>query len=226
VAREVDPAAIWPLCPSSVETAASGAYSIGMSVALELRHVSVEDYLAGEFDSQVKHEYLGGFVYAMAGATIAHDRISANVVASLHAGLRGKPCQPHTSDMKIRVKLPTHVRFYYPDASVICESNPPHDSFQDRPAVIVEVLSKNTRRTDQGEKKDAYLTIPTLQAYLLIEQNCPAVSVYRRTDQGFVQEMYTELKAVVPLAEIETELPLSEIYERVEFMPEPEKEES
>lgn len=196
-----------------------------MSAVPKSQQISVEDYLAGEFDSQVKHEYLGGFVYAMAGATIAHDRIAGNVFAQVHVKLRGKACQPYSSDMKIRVKLPTHVRFYYPDASVVCESNPPNDSCQDRPVLIAEILSRKTRRIDQGEKKDAYLTISTLQIYLLVEQDCAAVTLYRRTDQGFVQESYTELNAVIPLPELDITLPLAEIYERVEFMPEPVEEE-
>jgi Uma2 family endonuclease len=88
--------------------------------------------------------------------------------------------------------------------------------------VIVEVLSRETRRTDEGEKKDAYLTIPSLQAYLLVEQEMPAVTVNRRVEQGFVREVYTGLNAVIPLPEFDTELPLSEIYEDVEFTPETE----
>jgi Uma2 family endonuclease len=196
-----------------------------MSAALKLRQVSVEEYLAGELNSPVKHEYLGGFVYAMAGATNAHNLIASNVLGELHGKLRSKPCRPYNSDTKIRVKLPTHTRFYYPDLSVICESNPPSSSFQDQPVIIVEVLSNKTRRIDQGEKKDAYLTIPTLQLYLLIEQECAAVSAYRRTDQGFVQQMHTNLESIIPLVELGIELPLAEIYEGVEFAPEPEEEE-
>jgi Uma2 family endonuclease len=192
-----------------------------MSAALKLQHLSVENYLSGELASEVKHEYLGGFVYAMAGARNVHNLIAGNVFARLHARLRGTPCRPYNSDTKIRVKLPTHVRFYYPDASIICDSNSPSDSFQDQPVLIAEVLSHKTRRIDHGEKKDAYLTIPTLHAYLLIEQDCPAVTVYRRTDQGFVGEAYTELEAIVPLSELGAELPLAEIYEGVEFVPEP-----
>jgi Uma2 family endonuclease len=136
--------------------------------------------------------------------------------------LRGSRCRPYNSDTKIRIRLPTHVRFYYPDASVICRPNPPNDSFQDEPAVISEVLSRKTRRLDEGEKKDAYLTIASLSAYLMIEQESPLVVVYRRTEQGFVREVYAGLEAVIPLAEIGTELPLAEIYEGVEFSPEPE----
>ena len=199
---------------------------MAMTAVPQLRNVPVEEYLAGELDSQVKHEYLGGYVYAMAGATNAHNRIASNVLGVLHARLREKPCQAFNSDTKIRVKLPTHVRFYYPDVSVVCDPNPADDSFQDQPVIIVEVLSRKTRRIDEGEKKDAYLTIPSLHAYLLVEQEYAAVSVFRRTDEGFVHEFYDDLKAVIPIGEIEIELPLSDIYERVKFVPEPGDEES
>jgi Uma2 family endonuclease len=198
---------------------------MSMTAAPKLHRVSVEDYLAGELVSEVKHEYLGGYVYAMAGARNVHNRIASNVLGVLHAKLRGQPCQPYNSDTKIRVNLPTHVRFYYPDVSVVCDSNPPDDSYQDQPVVVVEVLSNKTRRIDQGEKKDSYLNLPTLSVYLLVEQDFPAVIAYRRTDQGFIQETYLEREAVVSLAEIGAELQLAEIYEGVEFVPEPENEE-
>src|SRR5256884_7063865 len=133
-----------------------------MSTARKLSLVSVEDYLAGELISPVKHEYLGGVVYAMAGARNAHNLIATNTVGALYARLRGKPCRPFNSDTKIRIRLPTQVRFYYPDASVVCRPNPQTDSFQDDPAVLFEGLSRSTRRIDEGEKKDAYLTIPSL----------------------------------------------------------------
>ena len=121
------------------------------------------------------------------------------------------------------MRLPTHVRFYYPEASVICRPNPADDSFQDEPAVLFEVLSRKTRRIDEGEKKDAYLTIPSLCVYVLVEQETPAVVAYRRTEHGFVREVYEGLDAVLPLREVEIDLPLAEIYEAVEFTPEPEE---
>ncbi len=173
-----------------------------------------------KLDSPVKHEYVAGVVYAMAGARIVHNTISGNVFAFLHGRLRGSPCRPQNSDTKIRVRLQTHMRFYYPDVSVVCHSNPPDDSYQDEPVVIAEVLSEKTRRVDEGEKKEAYLTISTLSVYLLIEQSEPSVVVFRRTDEGFVRETYSRLDAVIPLDEIGTELPLAEIYDGVEFTPE------
>ncbi len=191
-----------------------------MTAAEKLNLISVEDYLAGELESPVKHEYLGGIVYAMAGARNAHNMIATNTIGALHALLRGRPCRPFNSDTKIRVRLPTHWRFYYPDASVICRPNPQDDSFQDEPAAIFEVLSKATRRLDGGEKKDAYLTIPSLCAYVLLEQDAAAATVYRRTEQGFLREVYEGLEASIPLPEIGIAVPLAEIYSDVELVPE------
>jgi Uma2 family endonuclease len=193
-----------------------------MSTARLRELVSVEDYLAGELVSQVKHEYLGGYVYAMPGAKVAHNVIAVNVVSALRYRLRGKKCRPYNSDMKIRVPSPLQTRFYYPDASVICRSNPPDYSYQDDPAVLVEVLSEVTRRTDEGEKKDAYLSLASLAAYLLVEQETPAMTLYRRTEQGFVREVSRGREAVILLPELQTELPLAEIYEDVEFIPDTE----
>jgi len=91
--------------------------------------------------------------------------------------------------------------------------------------VLVEVLSRRTRRIDEGEKRDAYLTIPSLAVYLLIEQDAAAAVALRRTEGGFVREVHEGLDAVLPLGEIGIELPLAEIYEAVEFTPEPGDEE-
>ena len=191
-----------------------------MSAVKKLNLISIEDYLAGELVSPVKHEYLGGVVYAMAGARNVHNLIASNALVALGIRLRGRPCRPYNSDTKIRIRLPNQVRFYYPDASVICRPNPQTDSFQDEPAVVVEVVSRTTRRIDEGEKKDAYLTIPSLNAYLIVEQESPAVEVFRRTDQGFVREVFAGLDATIPLSEMEVELPLAELFEGVEFAPE------
>lgn len=195
-----------------------------MSTASESTLISIPDYLEGELVSQEKHEYLGGVIYMMAGAKNVHNLIATNLLGTLHYRLRGKGCRPYNSDTKIRIQLPTQVRFYYPDASVICSPNPPTDSYQDQPTAVAEVLSRKTRRIDEGEKKDAYLTIPSLLVYMLIEQDGPAVTVHRRTEQGFVREVFSGLNATIPLSELGTELQLSEIYDGVKFSPEPEED--
>lgn len=188
-----------------------------MSTASRLTLISVEDYLAGELRATSKHEYVDGVVYAMAGALNVHNIIATNTLAALHARLRGQPCRPFNSGTKIRLRLPHQIRFYYPDLSVVCRPNPQNDSFQDEPVVLVEVLSESTRRVDEGEKRDAYLKLPSLAVYILLESESPAAIAWRRTPHGFVRETFDGQKAVVPLPEIGAELPLAEIYDGVGF---------
>ena len=170
--------------------------------------------------SPIKHEYFGGRVYARPDTTNRHNLIVVNVICALHRQLRGKTCRAWNSDTKIRIRLPNETRFYYPDASVIQRSNPQNDSFQDEPVVVIEVLSPESRRIDEGEKKDAYLTIPSLGVYILLEQETAAAVVFRRTENGFVREVHEGMDAVIPLGEVEATLPLAEAYEGVEFRPE------
>jgi len=191
-----------------------------MTAALKWNLIAVEDYLEGELVSPIKHEYVGGVVYAMAGARNVHNLIAGNIQLAVGSRLRGKRCRPWNTDTKIRVQLPNQIRFYYPDCSVVCDPNPPDDSFHDMPVVIFEVLSKKTRRIDEGEKKDAYLTIPSLCVYALVEQETAAMIVFRRTANGFVREVHEGVDAVLPLTEIDIELPLAEVYEGVAFVPE------
>ncbi len=178
--------------------------------------ISVEDYLSGEETSGVKHEYVGGVVHAMAGATNRHNTIALNALVDLGGQLRGKSCQPFNSDTKVRIVFTDHVRFYYPDAMVVCQPNPDEDHFQDQPVVVVEVLSESLRRTDLGEKRDAYLSLPSLKVLLIVESESRGVVVYRRKKEGgFAVEQYVE--GVIPLPEVGAQLALDELYERVRF---------
>jgi len=181
--------------------------------------VSVEDYLAGEETSDVKHEYLGGTVHAMAGATNQHNVIASNGLAYLLVQLRGKPCQALNSDVKIRIEFPDHTRLYYPDVMVVCKPNSSTDHFQDQPVVVIEVLSGSTRRADLGEKRDAYLTLPSLKVLMFVEPEKPSVSLHRRkSGGGFAIEHHVGLDAVIPLQEIDASLALVDLYDRAEFV--------
>ena len=191
-----------------------------MTASKKLPLLSEEDYLAGELASTVKHEYVDGTVYAMAGARQFHNDISINVSTAFRVRVRGTGCRAFNSDAKVRIRTRGLLRFYYPDAGITCQPNPRADSFEDNPAVIAEVLSASTRRTDEEGKRDAYLSIPSLCAYLLIEQEFPFVVVHRRSGTAFVREEYAGLEAVIPLPEIGSTLPLAEVYEDVEFVPE------
>jgi Uma2 family endonuclease len=179
--------------------------------------VSPEEYLEGELHAESRHEYLSGVVYAMAGAQNVHNRIAGNAYAALSSQLRGRRCEPFNSDTKVRLRLPAGIRFYYPDVQVTCHPNPPDDTFQDQPVVVVEVISEATRRTDEGEKLQGYCSLPSLDNYLLVETERALVIGYRRTPDGFIREVHAGLGAVIALPAIETELPLAEIYERIVF---------
>jgi len=189
-----------------------------MTALKQPEFISIADYLAGEEVSDVKHEYLGGTVHAMAGANNRHNVISVNILALLHGLLRGKSCQPFNSDTKVRIEFADHTRFYYPDAMVVCHSNPDKDHYQDLPVVVIEVLSESTRRTDLGEKRDAYMSMASLKVLLFVEAEFPAVTIYRRKPEGgFAAELHSGMESTIPLPEIDAALPLAELYERVAF---------
>ena len=179
--------------------------------------MSVADYLEWEAAAEMRHEYVGGVIYDMAGGTNGHGAISTNALGLLHAQLSGKKCRPFNSDTKLRIIYPSHARFYYPDGMVVCSPGPSSNDFQDHPSVVIEVASHSTRRTDSREKLDAYLLIPTLNAYIMIEQDEAAAVVWRRGEQGFAREVYAGLDAVIELPEIDARLALAKVYEGVEF---------
>lgn len=191
-----------------------------MSTAREPAPISVEEYLAGELLTPVKHEYVAGRVYALAGARNVHAKLVYAWMLALGKRLEGKPCQPYPSDTKVRIRAGSHTSFYYPDGMVVCEPNSQEETFQDRPVILAEVLSKSTRRIDELEKRDAYLSIPTLAVYMLIETDRPEVTLYRRSNDVFIAETHAGLSAIISLPEIQAELPLAELYARVDFQPE------
>ena len=188
-----------------------------MSTVRQLNLVSVDDYLTGEQQSRVKHEYIAGVVYAMVGARNAHNIIATNALVSLGQQLQGHRCRVFNSDTKIRVRMSHQTRFYYPDVSIICHPNPQSDVFQDHPAVIVEVLSDGTRRIDDGEKRDAYLTMPSLTHYILLEQSSPAAIVYERADVGFQRRVLPDITDSIEFPDIGVTLELAAVYNGVEF---------
>ncbi len=187
------------------------------STAENLSPISVEDYLAGEAIARHKHEYVDGMVYAMVGGTYTHNLIASNVLVELGSQLKGKPCRALNSDSKVRTQNRARTRFYYPDAMVVCGKNILQGVYQDHPSILIEVLSASTRRTDEGEKKDAYLAIAVLQAYVLFEQGCVAATVYRRTGEAFTREVYQGTNAIIEFPTVESGLSLAAVYAEVDI---------
>jgi len=189
-----------------------------MSTAREFNLISIDDYLAGELVANVKHEYVAGVIYAMVGATNAHNIIATNLLSLAGNQLTNSPCREFNSDTKVRINTQSGTRFYYPDAQIVCQPNPQSDTFQDTPTVIFEVLSDSTRRTDEGEKKDSYLSIPSLSAYVMIEQETRASVVFRRIGNGFERLVFDKPDSIIQLYDPNIELPFDGIYRDVEFL--------
>ncbi len=195
-----------------------------MSTAERWQPVSVDDYLRGELVASSRNEYVAGRVYAMTGGTNAHGLIALNVAASFHRQLRGRPCRVYGSDTKFRLRFSSQIRFYYPDVSVVCEPNRQEDTWQDHPVVIVEVLSRSTRRLDEGERMDAWLAAPTLATLVLLEQDRMDARIWQRGPDGFEAFQFSKAADRIELPAIDVTLVLGELYEKVEFSPEPDPE--
>jgi len=188
-----------------------------MAVRMQQRSTP-EEYLALERKAEYKSEYLNGFIFAMAGASREHDRIAVNVIAGIHAQLRGRPCEVFSSDMRVKVS-PTGL-YTYPDTSVLCGEARFEDTEVDtllNPSVIVEVLSESTEAYDRGKKFAHYQSLESLTDYVLIAQDEARVEHFVRQGEQWLLTVTSDLNAVLRLASIGCELPLREIYDRVKF---------
>lgn len=186
-----------------------------MSVAKLKEKISVEDYLEGEKVSQIKHEYIYGAVYAMAGASRNHNRIAGNFFTALSSHLSSTDCEAFISDMKVSVDPET---YYYPDVIVSCESDNQNRYVIEEPRFVVEVLSRSTERTDRGEKFITYRRVPSLQEYVIVSQDRVYVEVHRRiNDEDWTAEVFTHIDETVNLASVELALNVSDIYRNVRF---------
>lgn len=145
-----------------------------------LNLITVEEYLNLEQNAEIRHEYVAGQIYAMAGASEAHNLIVGNIFALLRPHLRGSSCRGFISDMKVKVKMQQADIFYYPDLLVTCDPNDNKKYFKTNPSLIVEVLSDSTQTTDRREKRINYQTIESLQEYVLVSQDEIKVEIYRR----------------------------------------------
>ncbi|MBW3625880.1 MAG: Uma2 family endonuclease [Armatimonadetes bacterium] len=185
-------------------------------------YITPEEYLALEREAEIKNEYYNGEMFAMAGGSRYHDRITDDFMGELRLKLLDGPCETHTGNMRVKVS-PTGL-YTYPDGSVVCGEAEYEDGGGDtllNPILILEVLSPSTELYDRKEKFDHYQTIPTLIYYVLIAQDRPRVEIYARQDDGtWNYKKTTGLEAEVELPALSFRLAMSEIYRRVTFPPE------
>ena len=188
-----------------------------MNFAIPERSVSIPEYLEGEPQSDIRHEYVAGQVYAMAGAGEKHNRIAGNLFFHLRAAARGKPCGVFISDMKVRVEQSD--AFYYPDVMATCDPQDTESLYKRSPCLIVEVLSPSTEAIDRREKFFAYRSLPSLRHYLLVSQEQRRVEWHSRDEScgwlfsllehtGMIEISCEGLQAIFSLDDIYEDVPL------------------
>lgn len=185
-----------------------------MGASVSHRHYTLEDYLGVEEMSNVRHEFIDGQIFAMAGGTPEHAALSAAALVLLGGKLSGGPCRPYSAGIRIRV-LATGLATY-PDAAVVCgeiardPSSPTHVT---NPTVIVEVLSTSTEAYDRGEKREHYQQIEALREYVLIAQDHRRVEVFVRGTDGAWEHRVFASGDTVELPSVGVAFPTDAIYD-------------
>lgn len=180
-------------------------------------YITPEEYLQMEEQSAIKHKYIDGYIYAMAGATDPHVTIAGNLFALLRNHVRGSGCRVYIADMKARIESLN--RFYYPDVMVTCDQRDKETPTYKRfPCLIVEVLSDSTEAFDRGDKFADYQVLESLKEYVLINTKRQRIDCFRRNDQGlWVLQFYTEKEESFHLNSVNFDITMAELYEDVVF---------
>jgi Uma2 family endonuclease len=176
------------------------------------KKIDVKTYLELEKSSEVRHEYVDGELLAMAGEKLQHNDIVANILEMLRPIARAKKYRIQFETVKLRVKV---TRYRYPDVMVsYAPGTDPY--FLENPCFIIEVLSESTQATDAGPKLDEYTRLPSLERYVMVEQDRRVVRIYRRTPQGWLFESLED-EGEIDVPCLETKLTLEQVFAGIEF---------
>jgi len=185
-----------------------------MGIPQSQKLITVDEYIKGEQLSEIRHEYIGGQVYAMSGGSESHNVLCGNLYTSIREHLRGKPCKAFMADMKLRLSIAGDDIFYYPDVFVTCDPSDNDAYFKTRPSLIVEVLSPSTERLDRREKFLSYIRLPGLQEYVLVDQEKMHVTLFQQRND-WKPENLTDPQSGLCLPSIEFQMKLTDIYEDI-----------
>ena len=173
--------------------------------------ITPSEYLEGELASEVRHEYVNGQIYAMAGASARHNEIAGEAYSLIRNHLRAGNCRTFIESVKVELADESGFSYYYPDVFVSCEKRDGDSHIMREPKLIIEILSPTTSRHDKGEKLEAYKRIPSVEEIVYIEQDWPEIFITRRSDQ-WNKHIYTQLDSEVHLESIALRLKVSEFY--------------
>ena len=185
--------------------------------------ISPEDYLHIERRSTYRSEYVNGEMFAMAGATRQHNRISSNLVSEINLHIKSSDCNIYSSDL--RVHVPSTGYFTYPDIVITCgkeEFTDAHNDVLVNPLVIMEILSDSTASIDRGKKFEQYRELASFVEYLLVEQRTPHIEQYILYDaQEWRYRTVRGIDEQVRIQTIDCTLSLRDIYHKVDLLPRP-----
>jgi Uma2 family endonuclease len=187
-----------------------------MSTSAQKLPVTAAEYLEGELRSEIRHEFVDGRVYAMAGASRRHNEICLDLASSLQNHLRGGPCRTYIEAVKVQIADDIGEAYYYPDVFVACEPGDDDSHVVHNPKLIIEVLSESTSRIDRSDKLTNYKRIPTVDEIVLIEQDWPEIVVFRRSEK-WRRNLYTRFETIVRLESIGYAAPLASYYQTNPF---------
>ena len=179
--------------------------------------LTVEEYLAWEEKNFEKHEYIDGEVRCMAGAKGTHNRIMMNLAVSIGRQLDNSDCFLLSSEMRVKA---AETRYVYPDMSAVCgEGEFARDNEMElvNPLLVIEVTSPTSMDIDRGEKMDLYFDVPSIQAYLIIDQHRVCAELSVRANAGWQTTSYEDLDDIVPLEVLNCNLPMKQVYRGINF---------
>ena len=176
------------------------------------QRMSVAEYMEMEERTQIRHEYVDGYVYALSGASSPHNLLTTNLCSLAWHGRATRACRIFTHAEKVYVAASNSI--YYPDVVGSCDSTDGASGYLERPCFVIEVLSPSTAKIDRTEKRDDYLTIPSLDEYVLVDQSRMQVSVYRRKCSPW-PEVLEAPDDVLKLTCIGVGIALADIYEGI-----------
>lgn len=186
----------------------------------DVLYMSEAEYLAFEEKSDIRHEYVNGYVYAMTGGSLKHNIIVANINTRLNLQLEKQNCIVPDSNTRVRVESKS-VSYRYPDVTIICGEPKMHDERTDtvfNPIVLVEVLSPSTQIIDRNDKLEEYLKIDSLKEYLLVSQDKAKIEQFFLQDDGsWGFQLVTGLEKSITLPSINCQLSLADVYLKVDF---------
>ncbi len=186
-----------------------------LAVTFNEHYISEQDYLDGEKIASVRHEYVDGKVYAMAGTSLRHNDIAMNIAFALQLAARGTPRRVNVSDVKVHADKSK--AYYYPDVMLGCERDESSKHYLEKPCVIVEVTSPSTEWKDHHQKVVAYQKIDSLQAYLIVAQDRIQVTVYYRDADGVWDvALYDQTAQTISMPCAAESLTVADIYEGID----------